>query len=109
MEVSMIKLNYLYIEFPKKVRLISSRMGMNYYFEPSSCTFYFDPYQEAVLGYSKGMGMNGLFSLADTGVFDHIFVYLDKDNFAYYYDDNQTKHDIIGWINLMQFEKGDNC
>ena len=55
------------------------------------------------------MGMNGLFSLADTGVFDHIFVYLDKDNFAYYYDDNQTKHDIIGWIDLMQFEKGDNC
>lgn len=104
----MFKLNYLYVELPKKIRLISKCMGMNYYFEPLTTFYYYDPNEEAELCYTEGIGMDDLFKLSETGLFDHIFVYLDKDNFAYYYDDNQIKHDITGWIDLMQFEKGND-
>lgn len=104
----MIKLNYLYIELPKKVRLISEAMGMNHYIEPETAFGFYDPYEDAPLAYTMGIGIDELFKLSETELFDHIFVYLDKDNIAFYYDERNERHNIEGWVDLIQFEKGSN-
>ena len=102
----MIKLNYSYIELPKKVRLVSTAMGVNYCFKPEDTFSYWDPYQEATMCYSNGTSISDLFKLASTGLFDHIFVLLSEINDAYYYDKNKKKINLVGWIELLQFEKG---
>lgn len=104
----MIKLNYLYIELPKKVRLVSNAMGLNYCFKPDDTSSYWDPHQEVTLCYSKGTSIGDLFKLAKTGLFDHIYAYLNENNSAHYYDQNQNKVDISGWIDIMQFEEGED-
>lgn len=104
----MIKLNYLYIELPKKVRLISKSMGLNYCFKPEDSFTYWDPNEEANMCYSNGISINDLFKLASTGLFEHIYVLLSEINNAYYYDQNHNKISLTGWIDLLQFEIGED-
>ncbi len=104
----MVKLNYVYVILPKKVRLISNAMAMNHDFEPNNTIDYYDPNFEVPMSFASDIGIDELFKLAETGLFEHILVYLTEDNMAFYLNNEKEKIDLFGWIDLMQFEKGDN-
>lgn len=46
------------------------------------------------------------FRLKDTGLYDKIEILVDQNSGAYYRNKDGSKVELVGWIDLMQFESG---
>lgn len=98
---------YNYIELPKKVRLISKALCLDHVFYPNENCYY-----DAIAGCSDigitdiTIGIEDLFVISKTDLFDNVFCYLDEVNHAYFRDNKNKKIYICGWIDIKQFING---
>lgn len=106
----MYKLYYNYVELPQKVRLISKPLELDHTIFPNECSYHdANICCDDICMYHNPVGPVGLdqlFKLKNSELFDNIFVYLNEYNAAYYNLSNHDKVDLIGWIDIMQFAYG---
>ena len=88
---------------PDKVRLVSRAMGMDYKFEPDDYDAVFDVNDDFLKNLEPRITIHGLFKLANTGLFDHIYVFADRYTMASYINESGDTIDLFDWFDLMQF------
>lgn len=89
------KLFHSYIMPPIKVRIRSKLLSLDHTYEP-------------VVTENVTSGYPELFVLAENPIFDDIFILLDSENWAYYYE-NGKRIFLKGWYNIRDFEYGGIC
>lgn len=102
----MYKLYYSYVFLPLKVRLISKSLRLDHIIYPDDFSYYDIEHGDDIRMSDKLLGLDALFELSKTNLFDNIYVYLNESNMAYYYQDNEEKVCLAGWIDINQFLDG---
>ena len=94
------KLFYNYIVPPRKIELRSAVMNLNHSIDQSD----WDKTDEN----KQIIGMDDLFKLAETGLFEKILVLAEPDMFLYYYVEGsgEIKKIYKGWLDIMRFSGG---
>lgn len=92
--MSKILLKYISVCPPKKVRIKSERLCLDYTFEPMSS--------------QRCISIGDMLRLAQEQVIDLVMLYFDSDNGAYYVDELADGKRIYlnGWYNAELFEDG---
>lgn len=94
------KLFYEHIIPPKRIKIKSLAFKLDFEIE-SDWTDEENP-PEVIIG------VDDLFALSNSGLFESIMYYVEDDMTAYYRDGEGRKN-LHGWIEITDYEKGGEC